>query len=203
MSGVPASAEQGVESSPVSRRESPPADMAIRRAAPAVVFGSVRMKMRAPAPGACRRISYTKSGEFPIPPARAPVHHACHADEPDQESTQPRNAMNAESMMEEIRDANLTYLMLAQALIRKDRAQALYRLGLSEQVADLIASLSNGQILKIAASNMLMCRFRFDDEVVWGLLSGSGRGNEVSGVHAAILMSGRLADPAGQYAKAA
>ena len=59
--------------------------------------------------------------------------------------------MNTETMLDEIRDANLTYLMLAQALIRKDRAQALFRLGLSEEVADVVAGLSAAQILKIAA----------------------------------------------------
>lgn len=102
--------------------------------------------------------------------------------------------MNMESMLDEIRDANLTYLMLAQALIRNDRAQALFRLGLSEEVADIIGALSAGQVLKIAASNMLMCRFRFDDQVVWNLLTNHGREREVSGVHAAILMSGRLVE---------
>jgi flagellar transcriptional activator FlhD len=106
--------------------------------------------------------------------------------------------MNTETMLDEIRDANLTYLMLAQALIRKDRAQALFRLGLSEEVADMVAGLSASQVLKIAASNMVMCSFRFDDQVVWNLLVSHGakegqadRG--VSGVHAAILMSGQLA----------
>ena len=101
--------------------------------------------------------------------------------------------MNAEAMLAEIREANLTYLMLAQALIRKDRAEALYRLGLSEEVADLIGALSSAQILKIAASNMLMCRFRFDDEAVWNLLTSQGRDKDVAGVHAAILMSRQLA----------
>ena len=109
--------------------------------------------------------------------------------------------MNTDAMLDEIRDANLTYLMLAQALIRKDRAQALFRLGLSEEVADLVAGLTAAQILKIAASNMLMCRFRFDDEGVWNLLAGQGhaRGGEAggfSGLHASILMSGRLAQAA-------
>lgn len=99
-------------------------------------------------------------------------------------------------MLDEIRDANLTYLMLAQALIRKDRAQALFRLGLSEEVAALVESLSPAQVLKIAASSMVMCRFRFDDEVVWNLLTSHSRDREVSGVHAAILMSGRLAEAA-------
>ena len=104
--------------------------------------------------------------------------------------------MTTETMLDEIRDANLTYLMLAQALIRKDRAQALFRLGLSEEVADVVAGLSAAQILKIAASNMVMCRFRFDDQVVWNLLTSHGRDKEVSGVHAAILMAGRLAQAA-------
>jgi flagellar transcriptional activator FlhD len=101
--------------------------------------------------------------------------------------------MNTEAMLDEIREANLTYLMLAQALIRKDRAQALYRLGLTEEVADLVAGLSPAQVLKIAASSMLMCRFRFDDQAVWSLLAGAGKGREASGMHAAILMSGGFA----------
>ena len=109
--------------------------------------------------------------------------------------------MNTATMLDEIRDATLTYLMLAQALIRSDRAQALFRLGLSEEVADMVAGLTAAQILKIAASNMVMCRFRFDDQVVWNLLTGHGQSGKhsdraVSGVHATILMSGQLAEAA-------
>ena len=40
--------------------------------------------------------------------------------------------MNDEQLLAEIREANLTYLMLAQTLIRKDKAEAVFRLGLSE-----------------------------------------------------------------------
>ena len=47
--------------------------------------------------------------------------------------------MNDEQLIDEIRDANLTYLMLAQNLIRKDKTEALFRLGLSEESADLVA----------------------------------------------------------------
>jgi flagellar transcriptional activator FlhD len=107
--------------------------------------------------------------------------------------------MNTERMLEEIREANLTYLMLAQRLIREDRPQALYRLGLAEEVADMIGALSAGQILKIAASNLLMCALRFNDDLVWNLLSGHARDAReggASGMHAAILMAGRVAQPA-------
>lgn len=102
--------------------------------------------------------------------------------------------MNSKQILAEIREANLSYLLLAQNMIRSDREQALYRLGLSEEVADMVEGLSTAQILKIAASNMLMCRFRFDDQLVWNLLGSPSRdkSEDVAGVHAAILMSGRI-----------
>ena len=102
--------------------------------------------------------------------------------------------MDSEQLLAEIREANLTYLMLAQNLIRKDRAEALFRLGLTEEAADLLGMLSTAQLLKIASSNMLLCRFRVDDDLVWNLLTSHGKGaaNEsVSRLHASILMAGR------------
>ena len=106
--------------------------------------------------------------------------------------------MTSEQLTAEIRDANLTYLMLAQNLIRKDKAEALFRLGVSEESADLIATLSAAQILKIASSTMLLCRFRIDDDVVWNLLThhtASKVDNEATTkLHASILMAGRFAE---------
>ena len=49
--------------------------------------------------------------------------------------------MNADQTLADIREANLSYLMLAQSLIRSDREQALYRLGISEESAAMIALL--------------------------------------------------------------
>ena len=54
--------------------------------------------------------------------------------------------MNTEQVLAEIREANLSYLMLAQNLIRADREQALYRLGVSEETAALIGMLSPAQM---------------------------------------------------------
>jgi len=105
--------------------------------------------------------------------------------------------MNDDQLSQEIRDANLTYLMLAQNVIRKDKAEALFRLGISEESADLIAMLSPAQILKIAASPMLLCRFRVDDDTVWGLLTNhtpSKVDNDATTrLHASILMAGKYA----------
>ena len=102
--------------------------------------------------------------------------------------------MNTEQMLAEIREANLSYLMLAQNLIRADREQALYRLGVSEETADLIGLLSPAQMMKIAAGNTLLCRFRMDDDIVWNLLTGHGKtaaNDSVSRLHASILMAGK------------
>ena len=102
--------------------------------------------------------------------------------------------MNADQILTEIREANLSYLMLAQSLIRADREQALFRLGLNEETASMIALLTPAQMMKIAAGNTLLCKFRMDDELVWGLLTNHGKGtasDSVSRLHAQILMAGR------------
>jgi len=106
--------------------------------------------------------------------------------------------MTNEQLLAEIREANMTYLMLAQNLIRQDKAQALFRLGLSEESADLIAALSPAQVMKISSSNMLLCRFRVDDDMVWGLLTNhtvSKVDNDATTkLHASILMAGKFAE---------
>ncbi|MGQ0708857.1 MAG: flagellar transcriptional regulator FlhD [Rhodoferax sp.] len=106
--------------------------------------------------------------------------------------------MSNPQMLTEIREANATYLMLAQNLIRQDKAEAQFRLGLSEDAAELIGALSPQQIVRIASSNMLLCRFRIDDDVVWSLLTNHGL-NKVDNdattrLHASILMSGKFAE---------
>jgi flagellar transcriptional activator FlhD len=100
------------------------------------------------------------------------------------------------TVLDEIRDANLSYLLLAQRLIQEDKPQALYRLGLTEELAYTILSFSTAQLLKIAATNVLICRFRFEDDMVWNLLTSYSKDKEVSGIHAAILMAGQMAEVA-------
>ena len=102
--------------------------------------------------------------------------------------------MTTEQILAEIREANLSYLMLAQTLIRSDHEQALYRLGVSEDTAAVIAKLTPGQMMKVSQSSTLLCRFRMNDELVWNLITSHGRSaaNEsAGGLHAAILLAGR------------
>jgi flagellar transcriptional activator FlhD len=49
-------------------------------------------------------------------------------------------------------------------------------------------------MMKIATGNTLLCRFRMDDDLVWGLLTSHGKSaanDSVSRLHASILMAGR------------
>jgi flagellar transcriptional activator FlhD len=103
-------------------------------------------------------------------------------------------AMNTEQILSEIREANLSYLMLAQSLIRADREQALFRLGVSEETAAILDTLSASQMMKIASGNTLLCRMRVDDDLVWSLLTNHGKSaanDGISRLHASILMAGR------------
>lgn len=115
----------------------------------------------------------------------------------DAETSTELDALS-QQLLAEIREANLTYLMLAQQLIRQDKAQAAFRLGISEESAELIAALSAAQVLKLCSTNTLLCRFRADEDMVWGLLTSSHQPNRVGNdttqrLHASILMAGRLA----------
>ena len=38
------------------------------------------------------------------------------------------------NLMDEVRDINLSYLMLAQRMVREDQAMAVYRLGISRRL---------------------------------------------------------------------
>jgi flagellar transcriptional activator FlhD len=102
--------------------------------------------------------------------------------------------MKSSEMMAEIRDANLTYLMLAQHMIREDSVTASFRLGMTEELAQLVAGLSPAQMLKMASSNMLLCRLRFDDKVLLGMLTGYTKNKPMSETHQAILMAAEPAE---------
>jgi flagellar transcriptional activator FlhD len=91
----------------------------------------------------------------------------------------------------DIKEVNLAYLMLAQNMVRSDRETAVFRLGISEEIADILEALTPGQVLKMASSDMLLCSFRFDDTLLIDLLANHARERGVGHIHAAILAAGR------------
>jgi flagellar transcriptional activator FlhD len=105
-----------------------------------------------------------------------------------------RGKMKATDTYNDIKEVNLAYLMLAQNMIRADREAAVFRLGISEEIADILEALTPGQILKMASSDMLLMSFRFDDSLLLDLLANHERG--VGHIHAAILAAGKPVESA-------
>jgi flagellar transcriptional activator FlhD len=101
-----------------------------------------------------------------------------------------------DQILEDIRETNMSYLVLAQHLIRQDKVNALFRLGISEETANMIVGLSPAQLMKVASVNTLLCRFRMDDSMVWNLLTqqnlGKSASSQTARLHANILMAGNF-----------
>ncbi len=99
--------------------------------------------------------------------------------------------MKSTDTYNDIKEVNLAYLMLAQNMIRADRAGAIFRLGISDEIAAMLERLTPGQVLKMAGTDMLLCNFRFDDTLLIDLLANHERDRGVGHVHAAILAAGK------------
>ena len=91
----------------------------------------------------------------------------------------------------EIRELNLSYLLLAQQILRADRASGMLKLGVGDDVVDLIENLSPAQIMRMASSDLLLCQFRFDDTLLLNLMANHGRENAAARIHATILAAGK------------
>jgi flagellar transcriptional activator FlhD len=91
-------------------------------------------------------------------------------------------------LLDEIREINLSYLMLAQQMIRENQGEAMLRLGVSREVAELLAMLTAAQLMKLAGSNMLLCRFRVDDHMLLSALAHNLRVDD-AGMQMAIMLA--------------
>ncbi len=92
-------------------------------------------------------------------------------------------------MLSEIKEVNLSYLLLAQRLLREDKPMGMFRMGISDQLADVLANLTFAQTVKLAASNQLLCRFRFDDHAVLSSLAEKVKAGSLAQAHSAILLA--------------
>src|SRR5699024_11781214 len=68
-----------------------------------------------------------------------------------------------QSLLQDIHEINLSYLMLAQRLLRDDPASGMARLGINEDVAEILSSLSPAQLVRLASSTSVICGFRLND----------------------------------------
>jgi flagellar transcriptional activator FlhD len=92
--------------------------------------------------------------------------------------------MKSSDLATEIKESNLTYLLLAQQMVIADKDMAIFRLGISRDIADILEVLTPGQILKLSNSNMMLCRIRFDDNMVFGMPANYSKDKTMAQSHA-------------------
>ena len=80
-------------------------------------------------------------------------------------------------------------LTTAQRMLRDDYAASMFRLGFSNEVADILMRLSPAQLVKLASSSSLLCRFRFDDYSLLSALTHDVLGGALQQAHATILLA--------------
>lgn len=100
--------------------------------------------------------------------------------------------MGTSELLKNIYDINLSYLILAQRLINHEKASAMFRLGIDGPMADALADLNLTQIMRLAETNQLVCKFRFHDHMSISRLTQDSRVDELQQIHASILLSSCL-----------
>jgi len=99
------------------------------------------------------------------------------------------------SVLSDIKEVNLSYLMLAQRLLRENYAAGMYRLGFDSNVADIVLSLSPAQLVKLASNNAMVCGFRLNDYQLLSTLGQDVLGGVLQQAHSTILLAQRAPEP--------
>lgn len=97
------------------------------------------------------------------------------------------------SLLSDIQEVNLSYLMLAQRLLRENYAAGMFRLGFDTDVADIVLRLSPAQLVKLAGSSSLICGFRLNDYELLSSLTQDVLGGVLQQAHSTILLAQRAA----------
>lgn len=95
----------------------------------------------------------------------------------------------ATDLSKEVREVNLSYLLLSQQLLRDDFAAGLYKTGLSEETAQILVGLSPAQLLALANSSTLIVGFRLNDASLLTLLTKNPSGGILQQARAAMALA--------------
>lgn len=88
-----------------------------------------------------------------------------------------------------IQEQNLSYLLLAQKLLTDDRKMAMFRLHMDEGMADLISSLTIGQLLKLSSSGQLLCTMALSSATKLRSLLSNERSSSLVQMHTALMLA--------------
>ncbi|WP_348766627.1 flagellar transcriptional regulator FlhD [uncultured Salinisphaera sp.] len=97
--------------------------------------------------------------------------------------------MSVDHLLDDVRDLNLSYLILMQRLINTDRELAMFRLKIDEDMADLLSQIPVADLAKLARCNQLLCHFSLDSAEQLFALVNAPRDDDMRRLHAGILLS--------------
>lgn len=98
--------------------------------------------------------------------------------------------MTTEHLIDDIRDMNLSYLLLVQRLVTTDRELAKFRLKIDDEMAGLLATIPLADLSKLAQCSQLLCSFSLDDASQLYALINAPKNDDMRRIHAAILLTG-------------
>lgn len=90
---------------------------------------------------------------------------------------------------QELQELNLTYLLLAQRLLTKDKEAAMVQLQLNEEIADLILSSPSLKLTRLAKINQCLFSLRIRDARQLEQLVDNERNRGMTQTHAALLLA--------------
>jgi len=99
------------------------------------------------------------------------------------------NEHEGSGILEEIREVNLAYLLLAQRLLRENKQEGMFRLGLSKEIAEILTKLTPAQTIKLATFKSVLCQFRFKDQSLLSRITEPTKCDNMRRFHAAILLA--------------
>jgi flagellar transcriptional activator FlhD len=96
-------------------------------------------------------------------------------------------------MLEEIQELNMTYMLLAKQMLSEDREAGMFRLGIDEEVADYILSLSAKKLARISRISQFLCAPRIDNVKEFEATIASHRPHHATPSHQAMLLASKAA----------
>lgn len=89
----------------------------------------------------------------------------------------------------EIQDLNLTYLLVAQRLLKEDYTLALMRLKIDDAMGQLLLSLSTRQVGQLARTNQFLFRPCIEDAAQLGQVTHNERDQGMGLMHTSLMMA--------------
>jgi flagellar transcriptional activator FlhD len=91
-------------------------------------------------------------------------------------------------------ELNMSYLWLAQQLLREDRATGMFRLGVTSDMADALASLSMKHMIDLASSGQTICMLRRSAHGMMQALARSTPSVDFVRLHVAMTLASGMTD---------